>query len=297
MTQSINEVLSLTTPSPLDLFRPDWDGAETLTIYIKRDDLIHPVISGNKWRKLSSIFADTRDIPSHIVSFGGGYSNHLHALGYLCYVLNIRCTAIIRGDYSQNMTPMLSDLKHWNTDIQFVDRATYARRHDERFVHELRQQHKGALIVPEGGSASTALSGLKMMMDEISVSFDYILAPVASGATLAGIASSLPLNKKACGIAVLKGQEYLESLVSDLMPHQCDNWSVDHRFHGGGYAKKDKTLLDFCYEMREMHNIPVEPVYSGKLFFALKNKIAAGEFPAGSRIIVLHTGGLQGARN
>ena len=115
-------------------------------------------------------------------------------------------------------------------------------------------------------------------MDEISVSFDYILAPVASGATLAGIASSLPSNKKACGIAVLKGQDYLESLVSDLMPHQCDNWSVDHRFHGGGYAKKDKALLDFCYEMRDMHNIPVEPVYSGKLFFALKIKLRPENF-------------------
>ncbi|MBD3586159.1 pyridoxal-phosphate dependent enzyme [Salinimonas sp. HHU 13199] len=297
MPQSITDLLSLTMPSPLHIFRPDWPGAEGLNIYIKRDDLIHSVISGNKWRKLSSLFNDSQSLPSHIVSFGGGYSNHLHALGYLCKTLNINCTVIVRGDYSKNMTPMLIDLKHWQINIRFVDRATYSKRHDKRFLTQLRHQYDDALIIPEGGSSSAALTGVSALVDEISVDFDYILAPVASGATLAGIASSVSSQKTVCGIAVLKGNQYLESLVSELMPGPQGNWYVDHRFHGGGYAKQDVILKDFCHEMQETYNIPVEPVYSGKLFFALKNKIAAGEFAEGSSLIALHTGGLQGARN
>ncbi len=297
MSRPITELLSLTTPSPLQAFHPDWPGADKLNIFIKRDDLIHPVISGNKWRKLSNVFADAHNLPLSIVSFGGGYSNHLHALGYVCKTFNIDCTVIVRGDYSKNMTPMLNDLRRWGINIRFVDRATYHNRHDKRLLAQLHHQYDNALIVPEGGSSSAALTGMTNMMDEISVDFDYILAPVASGATLAGIASSLSVRKTACGIAVLKGEQYLESLVSELMPEQQENWYIDHRFHGGGYAKKDAVLTDFCHEMFSTYNIPVEPVYSGKLFFALKNKIAAGEFDRGSTLIALHTGGLQGARN
>jgi len=298
---------SLTLPSPVEPFFPKWKGAEKVSLFVKRDDAIHPIMSGNKWRKLSNALPPS--LPKAIVSFGGGFSNHLHALGFICFKLGIPFTAIIRGDYSATPSPMIKDLIQWQTHIEYVDRITYKKRSDSAYLNELKLQFPDAIIIPEGGSQAQALQGIKDTVDEIEVDFDFIVAPVASGATLAGIINALNKRNrttatdfrslhKVIGIGVLKGEGYLEGLVQKFLPiskHQT-SWHIDHNYHFGGYAKAPNELQTFCNDFNDNMEFKIEPVYSGKAFWAVKDMLAKGKFEDRSRIVVLHTGGLQGAR-
>jgi len=240
---------------------------------------------------------------THIVSFGGGYSNHLHALGYCCQQLGIHLSAIVRGDYSQNLSPMLRDLLSWGTDIQYVDRVTYQQRDEPQYLQTLATKYPHALLIPEGGSGQKALKGVAEIIKELTHQYDYILAPVASGGTLAGLIDGLTqvgngATCKVLGVAVLKGQGYLEQLVENLLVqrHHKVDWAITHDYHFGGYAKSNNKLRQFCAECEQHSQIPLEPVYSGKLFYALYQLTINGYFPIGSRVFALHTGGLKGAR-
>lgn len=279
-----------------------WPDAESanIKVFVKRDDAINPIISGNKWRKIKFqlINAEQNNI-RHIISFGGGFSNHLHALGYCCFQLGLKFTAIVRGDYSNNLSPMLKDLSRWNADIRYVNKLVYKTR-DTELRQTLAAEYPDALIVPEGGSSHYALKGVGEIIQELKQSYDYIVAPVASGGTLAGLIHGLSNTCKTqvLGIGVLKGQDYLERLVTDLLPQantSC-HWQINHDYHFGGYAKKSPELEQFCQEFKQTHNLKIEPVYSGKLFFALQDLIKNQYFPPASKILALHTGGLQGAR-
>ena len=296
--------LGIQTPSSEQIIKPPWSGMQRYRLTVKRDDLIHPVISGNKWRKLKYALLEACDNNiKHIVSFGGGYSNHLHALGYCCQQLGMRLSAIVRGDYSQNLSPMLQDLLSWGADIQYVDRATYQRRAEPRFIQTLAKKHPSALLIPEGGSQQQALKGVAEIIQELQVEYDYILAPVASGGTLAGLIQGATPHQKhhncqILGIGVLKGEDYLDQLVTNLLTKDDNtkNWQTNHNYHFGGYAKSNHELVQFCGDFYQQNNIEIEPVYSGKLFFALRDLVNKGGFPPQSRILALHTGGLQGAR-
>lgn len=296
----LSSQLQINSPSPEQQLHVPWKNAEQLDIWVKRDDLLHPIISGNKWRKLQFALQQIRQQHySHIVSFGGGYSNHLHALAYCCKQLELPFTAIIRGDYTDNLTPMLHDIQHWGAQTRFVDRITYQQRSEPNYLASLHAEYPNACIIPEGGSQLQALAGVAEIIGELQQPYDVIIAPVASGGTLAGLINSSN-NNNVIGIAVLKGKDYLESLVNGLLPSQLPmniaQWKIDHRFHCGGYAKSTPELTEFCRIFSQHTEIPVEPVYSGKVFYAAKNMIEAAEFEPATRILILHTGGLQGAR-
>ncbi|WP_377895596.1 1-aminocyclopropane-1-carboxylate deaminase/D-cysteine desulfhydrase [Alteromonas sp. R78001] len=338
---------TLCLPSPLEPFTPDWEGAEHVSMFVKRDDRIHPVISGNKWRKLKHAFnltpPYTVDLdtgsgsglssvlysqPSSVVSFGGGFSNHLHALGYLCNQLNIPFHAIIRGDYTKHPSPMIQDLVQWGTQIHYVNKVTYQQRDDPAYLTSLRIQFPDALIIPEGGSQVAALKGVQEVVNEIDIPFDHIIAPVASGATLAGLTSALSPHQHAIGIGVLKGEGYLEGLVeqflapelalnftqaSALASDKTNQFSISHDFHCGGYGKTPPYLQTFCENFNQTMPFEIEGVYSGKVFWALKNLLATlastntstnacekkpleKAIEKGQTLIIVHTGGIQGAR-
>ena len=298
LSESLAAKLAIRSPSLVRPLSCEWLAPLDYQLSIKRDDEIHPIISGNKWRKLKySLLYAQQQHTQHIISFGGGFSNHLHALAYCCKQLNIKFTAIVRGDYRANPSPMLHDLITWHCDIQYVNKQQYQLRNDPAYLTELQQRFPGALIIPEGGSNTLALQGLAEIISELNEDYDYILAPVASGGTLAGlIHASQHLPLKILGIAVLKGQDYLETLVSQLLPRSYSHWAICHDYHFGGYAKSPPELLQFCSEVYQQTHIATEPVYSGKLFYALRDLCHKRFFPAGSRILLLHTGGLQGAR-
>jgi len=273
-------------------------------VAIKRDDIIHPIISGNKWRKLKYNIEHVKQTPKFkgILSFGGCYSNHIHALAFACFEQNIPCVGIIRGEaaYADNFT--LSWAKHWNMTLCFVDRKTYRRRHDLDYLAELQQQFPHYFIVPEGGSNKYAISGVSEVITELEqqTEFDTLITPVGSGGTLAGLITGDAHNKekhKILGVAVLKDAQYLASEIKTLIPSTINThkkWQLLTQFHRGGYAKFSQQDASRIIEFSKVTGVDFEPVYSGKMILAFLDLLEDGYFFSGERIVLLHTGGMQG---
>jgi len=276
----------------------------------KRDDLIHSDISGNKWRKLKFNLqgACEQDI-NHIVSFGGAYSNHIHALAAAGFYFGFKTTGIIRGEDFYRNNPTLRQAQEWGMKLHFVDRKTYRLRHDNEYLKTLKIQYPEAVIVPEGGTNLAALQGVKEVATEIlsqaDFNIDHIFTATGSGGTLAGLISgfsqksSIQLQKtKITGIAVLKQADYLKNEISNLLiEDDVSNpisWQLKTDYHLGGYAKVSNEHAQFCHEFELQTEVPIEPIYTGKMFAAIFKLIEQGEIKAGSNIIALHTGGLQG---
>ena len=311
----------LTLPSPLERITV---AQCPLRIWCKRDDLIHPIISGNKWRKLSAsitslVNRQTTQDSVHIISFGGGHSNHLHALAYACFVLGYTFTAIVRGHYGDNETPCLQDLATWDCHIKYVDKMQYKSYTDPAHpehassIASLQNHFPTAIIIPEGGYSKDALAGSALCMAEIAQQLSFvstqhnespptktlIVTPVATGATLAGLVSAKRFD--VLGIAVLKGRDYLEDNVSALLPGQQANndtkWSINHDYVTRGYAKSSPALDAFIRLWNQANPaILVEPCYSGKALWGLVELINNRSLDSYTDVVFLHTGGLQGAR-
>ncbi|NQY86369.1 MAG: 1-aminocyclopropane-1-carboxylate deaminase/D-cysteine desulfhydrase [Colwellia sp.] len=274
-------------------------------VEIKRDDIIHPIISGNKWRKLKYNLQHVKKTQNinGVLSFGGCYSNHIHALAFACFEQNIPCVGIIRGEVAHVNNFTLSWAKHWGMKLHFVDRKTYRRRHDNNYLAELQQQFPHYFIVPEGGSNELAIAGVAEIMSELKqqTKFDTLITPVGSGGTLAGLISgdkeNYDVEHKLLGIAVLKGADYLINEVNALLPATVKkhrNWQVCTNFHRGGYARFSSDDAQRILEFNQTTAVDFEPVYSGKMILAFLDLLAQGYFKAGERIVLLHTGGMQG---
>jgi 1-aminocyclopropane-1-carboxylate deaminase len=276
-----------------------------LNVSIKRDDLLHPVISGNKWRKLKyNIDAAIKNNKKCILSFGGSYSNHIHALAYACFKQGLPSIGIIRGEpnYANNFT--LAWAKRWGMKLLFVDRKTYKMRDQEEYLAQLQQQFPSAFIVPEGGSNSLAIKGVSEISTELAaqeVGFDHLLVPVGSGGTLAGLVIGDNNQHNILGIAVLKqglaNPNYLSTEVKQLIgttAKKYHNWQILAHYHRGGYAKFSTNDLQQLQAFMETTQLPLEPVYSGKMVLALLDLIQQGYFNSGDNVLLLHTGGLQG---
>lgn len=289
-----SQQLDIVQPSPVEILTLDWAAKAGVILLIKRDDLLHPIVSGNKWRKLCFTLANMPTQKSHIVSLGGGHSNHLHALGYICHRLGIRFTALVRGHYPA-LTTTLQDITEWGAQIRFLTKREYRERDTAAFISHIEQQYSNAYFIPEGGSQVHALTGVAALLDEITLPYDEIICPVASGGTLAGLIQGAQ-DSPVTGVAVLKGEGYLEALVTKLLPDSVEakNWKILHQFHHGGYAKAPKALVDFCHDVTEQTRIPFEPVYSGKLLWAVRELVTSGAYALGTRLLLLHTGGVRG---
>lgn len=274
-------------------------------VQIKRDDAIHPIISGNKWRKLKYNLShiQQQNNAQGVLSFGGSYSNHIHALAFSCYQLKIPCVGIIRGEvhYENNFT--LSWAKHWGMKLHFVDRKSYRRRHDTDYLTQLSKQFPHYQIIPEGGSNKLAIAGVAEVIKELvqQTEYDTLITPVGSGGTLAGLISGdYNINENLhniLGIAVLKEADYLVDAIKNLLPAPAkphDKWKLLTDYHRGGYAKFSKEDAARIREFNQLTGVDFEPVYSGKMVLALLDLLEQGYFRVGERIVLLHTGGMQG---
>lgn len=271
-----------------------------IQVFIKRDDLLHPIISGNKWRKLKYNLTLAKQLGKHgILSFGGSYSNHIHALAFACKHHNLASIGIIRGEahYANNFT--LSWAQHWGMELHFVDRKNYRLRGDGDYLASLAQKHPDYTIVPEGGSNSLALAGVGEVITELNkqMTFDTLITPVGSGGTLAGLINADNEQHQLLGIGVLKQCDYLREEINNLLPTETkayNNWQLLTQFHRGGYAKFSTADSQRIIAFSEQTGIDFEPVYSGKMILALLDLIEQGYFKAKQRVVLLHTGGLQG---
>ena len=274
-------------------------------VEIKRDDIIHPIISGNKWRKLKFNLIHIKSNTQYIgaLSFGGSYSKHIDAFAYACFQQNIPCIGVIRGEpqYADNYT--LSWARHWGMKLHFVDRKTYKRRFDPDYLESLAQQYPDYFIIPEGGSNKLAIAGVAEIMSELKqqTQFDTLITPVGSGGTLAGLITGdkehFDSEHKLLGVAVLKDASYLVNEINSLLPSNSkphNNWQLLNDFHRGGYAKFSVVDSRRIIEFNRQTGVDFEPVYSGKMVLAFLDLLEQGYFAPKERIVLLHTGGLQG---
>ena len=273
-----------------DLFKE-----KDVRVFIKREDQIHPEISGNKWRKLKYNFLEARKQGfKKILTFGGAFSNHIAATAAAGRMYNFESIGIIRGDeLNENSNPTLRKAVKDGMKLFFVSREKYKERGNPNWLEELEKEHS-ALIIPEGGSNELAIPGVRELLYDIKLDFDFIICPVGTGGTLAGIASELKGSQKAMGYSVLKGMTELEQIVSKLSGRTEKHFQINHDYHFEGYGKFDTTLICFIKDFYENHKIPLDPIYTGKMMFGLFDQIKAGFFSKNSTIVAIHTGGLQG---
>ncbi|MEL0628096.1 1-aminocyclopropane-1-carboxylate deaminase/D-cysteine desulfhydrase [Psychromonas aquatilis] len=295
-------LLKQLNPSPLQMITHPLLAKHKITLAVKRDDLLDPDISGNKWRKLkyNLLYAQKNNIHK-LLSFGGAFSNHIHALAAASHRFNFDATGIIRGEAHYIKNPTLSKVQQWGMKLQFVDRKTYRLKEQTDYLQTLKVKFPNTYIIPEGGTNQLAIPGVEEVVEELitqSQPIDYLFTATGSAGTLAGLISGAikyGAVMQIHGIAVLKNAHYLKQVVNDLVPQaETANWQLHETFHEGGYAKVSPELDRFCHQFSEQTNIPIEPIYTGKMFYAVWQLIQKGFFPAGSHIVLLHTGGLQG---
>lgn len=271
-----------------------------VNLIIKREDLNHPHVSGNKWWKLKYNLLDAiqKDYKT-ILTFGGAFSNHLFAAAAASHEVGLKSIGIIRGEKTLPLNPTLQFALNHEMQIHYISREQYREKLKEEFIDNLHREFGAFYLIPEGGSNPLAVKGCAEFAEtELSnINYDYLCLPVGTGGTMAGIICGLQDRKNIVGIAVLKNggflKEDIKKFSEDFSGKSFQNWSLLTHYHHGGYAKFTPELLAFIAEMKLLHNLPLDPVYTGKLLWAVMKEIEKGYFKRGSTILVLHTGGLQ----
>ena len=261
-------------------------------VSVKRDDLIHPFISGNKWRKLKHILTKAiEDQKTTLVTFGGAWSNHLLATACAGAKFGFKTHGFVRGELVQN--PVLAMCRLYGMDLQFVDRTSYR---DKKRLFDQNFQEQDAVYIGEGGFSIAAAQGCAEIVQELPQRYDHIFVASGTGTTVAGLAAGVMqhnLNTRVHSVPVLKGGDFLKSDVQAL-GIDPENITFHIDYHFGGYAKSTPELLDFVRDFVQRTGMMIEPTYTGKAFYALLDLVQQHYFAPGEHILLVHTGGLTG---
>ena len=285
------------TPSVLTKIDDPLLARYKIDLWMKRDDLLHPVISGNKWRKLKYILDHALSLGSDtLISMGGAYSNHLHVMAYVGKLLGLKTIGYIRGEQPDILNPTLLDIKGWGMELRFLTRAEYRVLRQYKYNRALPGIKLGQYWLPEGGAQLLALKGVSELLSEIRIPYNTICVPCGTGTTLAGMINEVPDEVSILGFAALKNAHFLNDEVAGLLSQSRNNWHINLEYHFGGFAKINADLCAFIEDFEVKTSIPLESVYTGKMMYALFDLIKKNYFAPGQCIIALHTGGLQGIR-
>jgi len=270
----------------------------SIELYMQREELIHPFVNGNKYYKLKyNLLKVKEENYDTLLTFGGAYSNHIYAVSAAAKLYGFKSIGIIRGEEYSPLNPTLQFAVNNGMELHYLNRETYRKRTDPAFRKELAKQFGRVYVIPEGGTNELALKGAAEILDNIKVDYDYICSAVGSGGTLAGLITGLNCNKKVIGFSSLKGGEYLIDVITDILPSsmkQCSNWKINTDYHFGGFAKIAKELIEFMEWFKVENKITLEPLYTGKMMFGINELLNQNYFPKNSKIVAIHTGGLQG---
>jgi 1-aminocyclopropane-1-carboxylate deaminase len=268
-----------------------------------RDDLRHPKLPGNKWRKLKYNLLAAREQGHHtLLTFGGAYSNHLAAVAAAGRLQGFRTIGVVRGEEAPDtLSPTLQQCRHDGMQLHFVSREEYRRRGEEAWTQQLLAALGPAYLLPEGGTNALALRGVAELVTELDAAheaYDALTVACGTGGTLAGLLMGLAGRKQAVGVAALKGAGWLRAEVDRLTAPAAGrpypNYHLHLGAHFGGYARHSPELLEFIEEFYLRHRVVLDPVYTGKLLAGTLQLIEAGHFAPGSTVVAIHTGGLQG---
>ncbi len=311
--------------SPLQSIKDARLEAHQVRLFIKRDDLIHPFLSGNKFRKLKYNLLEMKRLgKAGLITFGGAFSNHIHAVAAAGQLLNIPTVGIIRGEHpfpklsgfrsSTVLNATLAFAEQCSMTLHFVSRFDY--RDKALIFKDLERQYPNHYWLPEGGTNTLALRGAAEIVPEIINALgtqpDYICLPCGTGGTTAGVVSAATILTKpikVLGFSALKG-DFLEHDVLELLKQakkdkigiyteggvfeEKNQWSIQTDYHFGGYAKWTTLLIDFINDFKQQHGIALDPIYTGKMLYGVFDLIEKGFFPKNTTLVAVHTGGLQG---
>lgn len=264
-----------------------------IRLFMKREDLNHPFVSGNKWWKLKyNLEEAVRTGKTTLLTYGGAYSNHIYATAAAAFELKLRSIGIIRGEKNLPLNPTLSFANRMGMDLQYVSRAAYRSAKISEKNTELPED---TYFIPEGGSNRLAVKGVKEFAEKLKDNFDYLCCPVGTGGTLAGLIEGMPLSKKILGFSVLKGAEFLREEIKNLGEDKVNksSWDLIHDYHFGGYAKATPELHRFINRFISDQNIPLEFIYTGKMMAGIYDLVEKGFFPRGATVLAVHTGGIR----
>lgn len=270
-------------------------------VWVKRDDLLHAEVSGNKFRKLKYPLLALQGQRRTLVTMGGPWSNHLHALAHAGAMGGWPTKGLVRGAPGLE-SATLDDCRRLGMHIQFVSREDYRalRANPQTWCRHVDNADDNHVWLPEGGSTPAALRGVAELVDELPFIPEVIMVACGTGATLAGLLAGLQGRSRVIGIAVLKNATYLHREIAALLREggypAYRNYELITDAHHGGYGKAPAGLRQFCRAFSQEYNLPIEPVYTGKLFYALHKMQQARAFGDDERVLAVHTGGLQGAR-
>jgi 1-aminocyclopropane-1-carboxylate deaminase len=268
-----------------------------VTLYIKREDMIHPYVSGNKFRKLKYNLLQAREEnQTTLLTFGGAFSNHILAVAAAGKENNFKTIGVIRGEELSlkiDENPTLKKSKEFGMEFEFVTREDYRNKHEAFFIEKLHHKFGSFYLLPEGGTNPLAVKGCKEILVDTDEVFDYICCPVGTGGTISGIINSAFNHQKVLGFPALKGDFLKEDIRK--FAHR-DNWELINDYHFDGYGKVNEELIQFinCFKLKS--DILLDPIYTGKMVFGVIDMIQKKYFPNGSKILLIHTGGLQGVK-
>ncbi|HEX8268287.1 MAG TPA: pyridoxal-phosphate dependent enzyme [Flavobacterium sp.] len=265
-----------------------------VTLHVRREDLIHPNIPGNKFRKLKyNLLQAKADGLTTLLTFGGAFSNHIAAVAAAGKEHNFNTIGVIRGDEleGQSLNPTLRFAVENGMRLVFVSRDEYRQKDDPDYLALVRKRFGAVYVIPEGGTNALAVKGCEEILGEADLDFDYICCAVGTGGTISGIINSSTDQQQVLGFPALKG-DFLQSAIADYTTGT--NWKLIYEYNFGGYGKVDEDLIVFMNNFNDQYDVPLDPVYTGKMFYGVMDLIQKNHFPEGSRILLIHTGGLQG---
>jgi 1-aminocyclopropane-1-carboxylate deaminase len=279
-------------PSPLEEVADGRLSARGVRLLLKRDDLIHPEIPGNKWRKLRGNLAEARRLGHDtLLTFGGAYSNHIRAVAAAGRLFGFRTVGVIRGEEHLPLNPTLHFAADAGMRLTYLDRTSYRVKTSAAVLERLGVEFGAFYLLPEGGSNALGVRGCVGLAAEIDRRFDVICCSCGTGGTLAGIAAGLGPGQRALGVPVLRGAGFLADDVDALQRAafgaNSGNWTMAYDFHFGGYAKSTPELVGFIADFRDRHGLALEPVYEAKLLYALFALAAADAFAPGTTVVAV----------
>lgn len=271
------------------------NGIKDVEVYLKREDAIHPIISGNKYRKLkyNIAFAKAHNY-TKLLTFGGAFSNHIIATAAAGKASGLQTIGVIRGEELAKKSihnETLEYAKRCGMQFKFVSREQFRDKTSTDFLNGLKAEFGTFYTVPEGGTNDLAVKGCEEILIEADKCFDYVCASVGTGGTLSGLINSSEPNQKILGFSALKGS-FLQEDISKFAKR--NNWELITDYHFGGYAKIKPELITFINQFKAQNNIALDPIYTGKMLYGISELIKKGVFAKGTKILAIHTGGLQG---
>ena len=279
---SMNQKISISFPN-------------NISVEIRREDLLHPFISGNKFRKLKyNILEAQRLEKKTLLTFGGAFSNHIAAVAAAGEKYGFETIGIIRGEelidkFDEN--PTLTFAQNHGMKFEFWTRTDYRNKEDENLISNLRERYGDFYLIPEGGTNSLAIKGCEEILTDQDAKFDYICCAIGTGGTISGLINSILPHQQVLGFPAVR-QENLGELIDRNVNNK--RWNLICDYHFGGYAKINAELVNFINDFKIQTTIQLDPVYTAKMVFGVLNLIATNYFPENSKILLIHTGGLQG---